>query len=212
MELGFKDKLKSFMKKKNFSILELVVSCLFLLATIVYFVLLIFGKSIFGEGNAFYRSFNIFSNAGDINVFVRIISYSFFIFGISFIVRLVLNLCLPLFKKMRGLLTILISVIKYAAVLVWLFFVLSSFGVDTTVNLFKWLNFSALTGFLEFPNQNYINENAWYPRDDEGKKITDIKDSFFFHNLFSMAEFNSTTNAFFIHSGLCAYVSRIGNT
>lgn len=135
MELGFKDKYKSFMKKKNFSILELVVSCLFLLATIVYFVLLIFGKSIFGEGNAFYRSFNIFSNAGDINVFVRILSYSFFIFGLSFIVRLVLNLCLPLFKKTRGLVTILISVIKYAAVLVWLFFVLSSFGVDTTVIL-----------------------------------------------------------------------------
>ena len=64
------------------------------------------------------------------------------------------------------------------------------FGVDTTVNLFKWLNFSALTGFLEFPNQNYINENAWYPRDDAGNKIEDIKDSFFFHNLFSMAEFN----------------------
>jgi hypothetical protein len=64
------------------------------------------------------------------------------------------------------------------------------FGVDTTVNLLKWVNFSALTGFLEFPNQNYINENAWYPRDDAGNKIEDIKDSFFFHNLFSMAEFN----------------------
>ena len=83
------------------------------------------------------------------------------------------------------------------------------FGVDTTVNLFKWLNFSALTGFLEFPNQNYINENAWYPRDDEGNKITDIKDSFFFHNLFSMAEFNfDFTNVHFDFGSTVVYPNR----
>ena len=46
-----------------------------------------------------------------------------------------MTLCLPLLKKTKGLLTILISVIKYAAVLLWLFFVLSSFGVNTTVIL-----------------------------------------------------------------------------
>ena len=83
------------------------------------------------------------------------------------------------------------------------------FGVDTTVNLFKWLNFSALTGFLEFPNQNYINENAWYPRDDAGNKIEDIKDSFFFHNLFSMAEFNfDFTNVHFDFGSTVVYPNR----
>ena len=83
------------------------------------------------------------------------------------------------------------------------------FGVDTTVNLFKWLNFSALTGFLEFPNQNYINENAWYPRDDAGNKIEDIKDSFFFHNLFSMAEFNfDFTNVHFDFGSTVVYPKR----
>ena len=123
------------LKSKKLSIFEKVFGCVFLVLTLAYFVLLAFGKWIFPTNSVFYRSLNIFSGASDPNVFIRILSYSFFIFGSSFIVRLLLTLCLPLLKKTRGLLTILISVIKYAAVLLWLFFVLSSFGVNTTVIL-----------------------------------------------------------------------------
>ncbi len=122
-------------KSKKLSIFEKVLGYVFLVLTLVYFILLIFGQWMFPTNSAFYRSLNIFSNAGDPNIFIRIVSYSFFIFGISYILRLLLNLCLPLLKKAKGLLTIIISVIKYAAVLVWVFFVLSSFGVDTTVIL-----------------------------------------------------------------------------
>lgn len=123
------------LKSKKLSIFEKVFGCVFLVLTLAYFILLAFGRWIFGPDSVFYRSLNIFSGASDPNVFVRILSYSFFIFGSGYIVRLLLTLCLPLLKKTRGLLTILISVIKYAAVLLWLFFVLSSFGVDTTVIL-----------------------------------------------------------------------------
>ena len=128
------------MKKINFrnkklSIFEQVLGYLFLALTLAYFVLLIFGQWMFDGTSEFYRSFNIFSGAGDPNIAIRILSYSFFIFGCSYVLRILLTLCLPLLKKSKGLLTILISVIKYAAVLVWLFFVLSSFGVDTTVIL-----------------------------------------------------------------------------
>ena len=123
------------LKSKKLSIFEKVFGCLFLVLTLAYFVLLAAGKWIFATNSVFYRSLNIFSGASDPNVFIRILSYSFFIFGCSFVVRLLLTLCLPLLKKTRGLLTILISVIKYAAVLLWLFFVLSSFGVNTTVIL-----------------------------------------------------------------------------
>ncbi len=122
-------------RNKKLSLAEQIIVYVFLALTIVYFILLIFGKFIFGLENAFYRSFNMFSQAGDYNIFIRILSYTFFIFGISFIVRLLMRLMLPGFKKLKGLLTILISVIKYAAVIVWLFFVLSAFGVDTTVIL-----------------------------------------------------------------------------
>ena len=125
------------MKTKNSktSLFEKIFGYLFLALLVAYVVLFAFGKWIFPANSEFYRSLNLFSGAGDPNVFVRILSYSFFIFGISFVLRMLLGYCLPLLKKTRGLLTILISVIKYAAVLVWLFFVLSSFGVNTTVIL-----------------------------------------------------------------------------
>ena len=125
------------MKNKNerLSLFEKIFGYVFLGLLVVYAVLFFFGGMIFGKDNEFYRSLYLFSGAGDPNTLVRIISYSFFIFGISFILRLLFQLCLPLLKKTRGLLTILISVIKYAAVIVWLFFVLSSFGVDTAVIL-----------------------------------------------------------------------------
>ena len=123
------------LRNKKLSLLEQVLVYVFLGITFIYFVLLIFGRWMFGLDNSFYRSFNMFSGAGDYNTFVRIVSYTFLIFGISYIVRLLMGLILPFFKKLKGLLTILISVIKYAAVLVWLFFVLSAFGVDTTVIL-----------------------------------------------------------------------------
>ena len=125
------------MKKKNskLSVLERIFEFLFLALLLAYVVLFVGGKWIFGLENEFYRSLNIFSGAGDPNVLIRILSYTFFIFGISYVLRLLLKLMLPLLKKTKGLLTILISVIKYAALLVWLFFVLSSFGVDTTVIL-----------------------------------------------------------------------------
>ena len=125
------------MKSKNqkVSLFEKIFGYVFLGLLVVYVILFAFGKWIFPANSSFYRSLNLFSGAGDPNVFVRILSYSFFIFGISFVLRMLLGYCLPLLKKTRGLLTILISVIKYAAVLVWLFFVLSSFGVNTTVIL-----------------------------------------------------------------------------
>ena len=123
------------LKNKKLSILEKVLGFVFMALTLVYFVLLIAGKWIFGNANAFYRSLNLFSGAGDPIIAVRILSYTFFIFGIAYILKLLLSLALPLLKKTKGLMTILISVLKYAALIVWIFFVLSSFGVDTTVIL-----------------------------------------------------------------------------
>ena len=122
-------------RNKKLSLLEQVLVYVFLGLTLIYFIFLIFGKYMFGATSEFYRSFNMFSNAGDINIFVRIVSYTFFIFGISFVVRLIMKLLLPFFKKLKGLLTIIISVIKYVTVIIWLFFVLSAFKVDTTVIL-----------------------------------------------------------------------------
>ena len=73
------------------------------------------------------------------------------------------------------------------------------FGIDSSVKPFDWLSLSMLTGFLEFPNQNHINDKAWFTTDGQGNitsykidkngnKYNILKDSYFFHNLFSMAE------------------------
>ena len=123
------------LRNKKLSIVEQVLGYVFLGLLVVYVILFAFGKFMFGSNNAFYRSLNLFSGAGDPIIIVRIISYTFFVFGISYVLRILLKLLLPFLKKTKGLMTILISVIKYSALLVWLFFVLSSFGVDTTVIL-----------------------------------------------------------------------------
>ena len=123
------------LRNKKLSMFEQIISYCFIAITAIYFILLIFGRWIFGLSSKFYRSFDIFSGAGDYSTGIRFVSYTFFIFGISYVVRFAMKLMLPLFKKLKGLLTIIISIIKYATVLVWLFFVLSSFGVDTSVIL-----------------------------------------------------------------------------
>ena len=47
------------------------------------------------------------------------------------------------------------------------------FGIEYSVNLFGWISFSSMTGFLEFPNQGYIAENAWYVTDGDGRHGVD---------------------------------------
>lgn len=51
------------------------------------------------------------------------------------------------------------------------------FAFDTSIHLFSFLSLSGLIGFLEFPNQNYINGEAW-PKDD----------SYYFQNIFSIGQ------------------------
>lgn len=76
------------------------------------------------------------------------------------------------------------------------------FAVEAKANLFDWMSFSTLTGFLEFPNQDYIVKNAWYttydvetpgnpsdpiPDTPAETDITKNSDSFYFHNIFAIA-------------------------
>lgn len=60
-------------------------------------------------------------------------------------------------------------------------------GFDVKLQLFKSLSFSMLTGVLEFPNQQYINENAWYITDGKGNIVYPTQiDSYFYQNAFSI--------------------------
>lgn len=75
------------------------------------------------------------------------------------------------------------------------------FAFDAGVKLFDWLSFNTLTGVLEFPNAEYIDEKAWYRITSsvdadgywtvkENKSITNYVDSYFFQNAYSIGMFN----------------------
>ncbi|MCR4734780.1 MAG: hypothetical protein K5829_07255 [Treponema sp.] len=67
------------------------------------------------------------------------------------------------------------------------------FAVEASAHPFEWISFSTLTGFLEFPNRDYMVSNAWYltggnGNDEEAlaETKTSVHDSYFYHNLFSI--------------------------
>ena len=55
---------------------------------------------------------------------------------------------------------------------------------------FDFLSLATLTGALEMPNQDHINDGAWYLTDGDGVKTGDWEDGMFFQNAFSMIMVN----------------------
>lgn len=114
---------------------DLVLKCIAFLIMIVYAFLMIFGSVMFDPISMFWRSLNIFSKAGEFNIVVRIISYIIFFLGASWLLRFGLkNLSKPL-KKGKAFIDIFCSLIRCIAIIVLVFFVLKSCGVDTTAIL-----------------------------------------------------------------------------
>lgn len=69
------------------------------------------------------------------DLFLRIIGLCFVIISITDLVRFILNLVGPRFKKGRSLASLLSSFTKYIGAIVLIFAILSTLGVDTTVLL-----------------------------------------------------------------------------
>lgn len=65
-------------------------------------------------------------------------------------------------------------------------------AAEATFTPLKFLSLSTLTGILEMPNQDYINDGAWYmlKDDNSGQKLKDWEDGYFFQNAFSMIILN----------------------
>lgn len=115
--------------------LGLILKWAALAVLVVYVILMAFGKFIFPATGTFYRSLNIFSGAGNPNRFVRIVSYFLFCLGVSWGVRFALKKLAKPLKKGKAIVDIVCSLIKYAAVIVLIFLVLKTLGVDTTAIL-----------------------------------------------------------------------------
>lgn len=122
-------------KEKITKVLGICFKVLGILLAVAYFVLLIFGRFIFDPANVFWYSLNLFSGAAQPEVATRIVSYLIFVLTISYVSRLILTAVAKLLSKGKAILDILISLIKYAAFIVLVFFILKTCGVDTSAIL-----------------------------------------------------------------------------
>ena len=125
-------------RKFNFKIKvtpDLILKCIGYLILIVYTVFLAFGNSIFDPMSVFWRSLNVFGKAGEYNVVIRMVSYGIFLLGASFVVRFAFMQFARLLRRGKAVIEIICSLIKYAAVIVLLFFILKTAGLDTTAIL-----------------------------------------------------------------------------
>ena len=113
--------------------LSLKISGYVLLAT--YAVLLIIGKFIFSPMSVFWRSINIFGTAGEYNAILRMLSYAVLCLGVSSLTRLVLKQIAKYLSHGKAVIDLICSLIKYTAIIILIYFVLNTLGVDTTTLL-----------------------------------------------------------------------------
>ena len=128
------EKLKNPFKNFKFS-LNFVFQCVAYLILIAYVIIMAFGKFMFSPMDPFWRGMNFFVKYAEFNIVLRIISYFIFFLGASWVLRKILRLIAIPLKKGKAIVEIVCSLVKYAAVIVLLFFVLKTFGVDTTAIL-----------------------------------------------------------------------------
>ena len=128
------EKIKNYFKNFKFTA-DFALKCIAYFVLIAYVVLLAGGKKFFAPTSVFWRSLNIFSKAGVFNPAIRIASYIVFLLGASWLVRFILKkLATPLHRG-KAIVDIICSLIKYAAIIVLLFFILKTVGVDTAAIL-----------------------------------------------------------------------------
>lgn len=110
---------------------DLILNVILVIISVAYYALLIVGKFVFADGNRFYDSLNLFSKAGDPIKAVRIVSLACFILSVSWVVRFILKQFERLLHKGRAMMNLLCSFIKYIAIIILLFWILNTCGMDT---------------------------------------------------------------------------------
>ena len=117
---------------------KIVFWTIFGLIGVAYVVMLAFGRFFMPKGNAFYQSFDIFSEKNPINFF-RILSYALMVITVGSLLRVVFQLLRKsdkLTKKMsKAVLDLLGNLVKWLMVIVIACLILTLFGVNTTAIL-----------------------------------------------------------------------------
>ena len=123
-----KEKIKR--KGKKVDKVWLGIRIAFWAVVLAYYVFLIFGGSILGETSMFYLSLNIFSKIANPNIPIRLLSYVLFVLSLSFAAQYLLRFLGRFMHKGRAVMNLIASLIKYVAVIVLIFLILSAFQVD----------------------------------------------------------------------------------
>ena len=121
-------------KEAGKNILTIVLKSVCAAVALVYFIFLIAGKWIFSPDNAFFVGINIFDQSEG-NVWLRSLSYIIFLLSISYVIRFVLKQAVRRMTKGKALIDLVCSFIKYLAVIILIFAVLNTWGVNTAALL-----------------------------------------------------------------------------
>ena len=102
---------------------------------VTYTALFIYSVVFYNKESPVLRSINIFSGAGDPIKWIRLLSLAFFIFTVSFLLRLLLRWIATWLDRGKAMVNLLVSFVKYSAAIVFIFLALQLFGVDTATLL-----------------------------------------------------------------------------
>ena len=101
-----------------------------------YFVLLAFGRYFLPEDGEFMRSLNVFSGEEAPNRFIKIISFAILTLSISAVLRFIIGKMAKNKKVTKrtgvAVIELLGNLVKYVAIIVLIFLILTALGVDTT--------------------------------------------------------------------------------
>lgn len=129
-------------KSKNKKTLHIVINVLFIAIILVVYVLLFYGSA-FWINSHYYQVLNPFvdfpTDSGNQSyvpdIILRILSLSFIIFSITYLIRFILKGIGPKLKRGQALANLLSSFAKYLGAIILIFAILGTVGVDTTVLL-----------------------------------------------------------------------------
>ena len=129
-------------KSKNKKTLHIVINVLFIAIILVVYVLLFYGSA-FWINSHYYQVLNPFvdfpTDSGNQSyvpdIILRILSLSFVIFSITYLIRFILKGIGPKLKRGQALANLLSSFAKYLGAIILIFAILGTLGVDTTVLL-----------------------------------------------------------------------------
>ncbi len=109
-----------------------VIGYVVLALALLFTAFVIFGRLLASvSALPFYQDVDIFQPYASANAWTRSLSYVVCILTLSYVVRMLIGLSLRWFKRGGAIISLLTSFIKYTAIVVIIFFILSAFGVDT---------------------------------------------------------------------------------